>query len=106
MLREAIPLMTLLEELKEHGFPVDKTKASVQCKVFEDNSGAIKIATNHKWRPRNKHLNCRLHHFWSYIPHISISIQHIPTDKQPADILTKAVDQSTLSRHRSWLMGW
>ena len=29
-LRKAIPLMTLLEELKEHGFPVDKTKASVQ----------------------------------------------------------------------------
>ena len=104
-LREAIPLMTLLEELKEHGFPVDQTKASVQCKVFEDNSGAIEIATNHKWRRRTKHLNCRLHHFWSYVPH-SISIQHIPTDKQPADILTKAVDQSTLSHHRTWLMGW
>ena len=104
-LREAIPLMSLLEELKEHGFPVEQTKASVQCKVFEDNSGAIEIATNHKWRPRTKHLNCRLHHFWSYVPH-SISIQHIPTDKQPADMLTKAVDQSTLSRHRAWLMGW
>ena len=104
-LREAIPLMTLLEELKTHGFPVDQTKASVQCKVFEDNSGAIEIATNHKWRPRTKHLNCRLHHFWSHVPH-NISIQHIPTDKQPADILTKAVDQTTLSRHRSWLMGW
>ena len=99
--------MTLLEELKAHGFPVDQTKASVQCKVFEDNSGAIEIATptNHKWRPRTKHLICRLHHFWSYVPH-SISIQHIPTDKQPADILTKAVDHSTLSCHRSWLMGW
>ena len=104
-LREAIPLMTLLEELKTHGFPVDQTKASVQCKVFEDNSGAIEIATNHKWRPRTKHLNCRLHHFWSHVPH-NISIQHIPTDQQPADILMKAVDQTTLSRHRSWLMGW
>ena len=104
-LREAIPLMTLLEELKTHGFPVDQTKASVQCKVFEDNSGAIEIATNHKWRPRTKHLNCRLHHFWSHVPH-NISIQHISTDKQPADILTKAEDQTTLSRHHSWLMGW
>ena len=60
---------------------------------------------NHKWHLRTKHLNCRLHHFLSYVPH-SISIQHIPTDKQPADILTKAVDQSTLHQHRSWLMGW
>ena len=69
VLREAIPLMALLEELKEQGFPVDQTKASIQCKVFEDNSGAIEIATNHKWCPRTKHLNCRLHHFWSYILH-------------------------------------
>ena len=45
--REAIPLMTLLEEMKQQGFPVDKTKALLQCKVFEDNSGAIEIATNH-----------------------------------------------------------
>ena len=105
VLHEAIPLMTLLEELKEQGFPVDKRKASIQCKVFEDNSGAIEIATNHKWHPRTKHLNCRLHLFWSYVPH-SILIQHIPTDKQPADILTEAVDQSTLHWHRSWLMGW
>ena len=56
-LREAIPLMSLLDELKEHGFPVDQTKATIQCKVFEDNSGAIEIATNHKWRPQTKHLN-------------------------------------------------
>ena len=87
--------MSLLDKLKEHKFPGDQTKATVQCKVFEDNSGAIEIATNHKWRPWTKHLNCHLHHFWSYVPH-RISIQHIPTDKQPADILTKAVDQITL----------
>ena len=36
--------------------------------------------------------------FCPYVPH-RISIQHIPTNKQPVDILTKAVDQSTLHRH-------
>ena len=92
---KAIPLLSLLDELKEQGFPVDQTKATIQCKVFEDNSGAIEIETNHKWCPQTKHLNCRLHHFWSYVPH-RIAIQHIPMDKQPTDILTKAVDQSTL----------
>ena len=97
--------MALLEELKEQGYPVDQTKASIQCKVFKDNSGAIEIAMNHKWRRRTKHLNCCLDHFWSYILH-SISIQHIPTDKHPADILTKVVVQSTLHRHHASLMGW
>ena len=104
-LHEAIQLMTLLKDLKEQGFPVDQTKALIQCKVFEDNRVAIEMATNHKWRPRTKHLNCCLHHFWSYVPH-SISIQHIPTNRQPAYILTKVLDQSTLHMHCSWLMGW
>ena len=94
-LQEAILLMSLLDKLKERGFPVDQTKVTVQCKVFKDNSGAIEIATNHKWHLQTKHLNCHLHHFWSYVPH-HIYIQHIPMDKQPADILTKAVDQITL----------
>ena len=97
--------MSLLDKLKKREFPVDQTKATVQCKVFKDNSGAIEITTTHKWHPRTKHLNCCLHHFWCYVPH-RISIQHIPTDKQPADIITKAVDQITLQQHRSWLMGW
>ena len=97
-LREPIPLMSLLDELKERGFPVDQTKVTVQCKVFEDDSGAIEIATNHKWRPWTNHLNCPLHHFWSYVPH-RISVQRIPTGKQPTDILTKAVDQITLQLH-------
>ena len=66
---EAIPLMSLLDELKERGFQVHQTKATVQCKVFEDSSGAIEIAINHKWHPWTKYLNCRLHHFWSYVPH-------------------------------------
>ena len=97
-LREAILLMSLLDKLKEWRFPMDQTISTVQCKVFEDNSGAIKIATNHKWHPWTKQLNCHLHHFWSDIPH-RISVQHIPMDKQPADILTKTVDQITLQWH-------
>ena len=63
VLREAIPILSILDQLKDQGFPVDKTRATIQCKVFKDNSGAIEIATNHKWHPRTKHLNCRLHHF-------------------------------------------
>ena len=46
-LGEAILLLSLLDELQEQGFPVDKTKAMIQCKDIED-SGAIEIATNHK----------------------------------------------------------
>ena len=40
-LREVIPLMELLKEIKEKGFNVLAYKVKVHCRVFEDNSGAI-----------------------------------------------------------------
>ena len=59
-LREVIPLMELLKEMKEKVFDVLDHKVKVHCRVFEDNSGAIEMAVVHKWRPRTKHLakNC------------------------------------------------
>jgi hypothetical protein len=59
-LRDAIPIMELLKELKKKEFPVRSTIPNVHCKVFEDNSGALEMATVHKPRPRTKHLNVKL----------------------------------------------
>ena len=59
--------MRFLKEMKQHKLPVTGTTGKVHCRVFEDNSGALEIAKVHKYRPRTKHLNCRLHHFRSYI---------------------------------------
>jgi hypothetical protein len=42
-LRDAIPIMELLKELKEKKFPVRSTIPNVHCKVFEDNSGALEM---------------------------------------------------------------
>ena len=66
-LRDAIPLMSLLNEMKKKGIEVSTTAAKVKCKVFEDNTGALEIAKEKKYRPRTKHLNIRLHHFRSYV---------------------------------------
>ena len=62
-LRGAIPIMNLLQEMKNLGFPITTTQANVRCKVFEDNSGALEMASVSKYRPRTKHLNNKLHHF-------------------------------------------
>jgi len=62
-LREAIPIMDLLKEMKQKGISVNSEKAKAHIKVYEDNAGAIEIAREKKYRPRTKHLNCRLYHF-------------------------------------------
>ena len=76
------------------------------CKVYEDNSGALEMARTEKYRPRTKHLNIKLHHFRQHGESGKIQIQHIRTDKQPADILTKPLPQEVFERHRKTLMGW
>jgi hypothetical protein len=105
-LREAIPIMEILKEMKTRGFPVDTAQSTVHCRVFEDNSGAIEIARHKKFRPRTKHLNVKLHHFRDYVDRKEVSIDPINTMVQPADFLTKPLNQDLLERHRLEIMGW
>ena len=43
-LREAIPVMELLNEMKANGFKLHAATPEVHCKAFEDNSGALEMA--------------------------------------------------------------
>lgn len=105
-LREAIPIMGIINELTEHGFPMQKAQAKVHCRVFEDSTGAIEMARVHKVRPRTKHLCCKLHHFRDYVNRGEVTIHKIGTELQPADCLTKPLARDLMVRHRKFLMGW
>lgn len=105
-LRDAIPVMQTLQEMKDRGFPIGATHSNIYCQVFEDNSGAVEMATHHKYRPRTKHLNVKLHHFRDYVNRGEIRVHHIGTDHQPADLLTKSLNEELTNRHRRTIMGW
>jgi hypothetical protein len=60
---DVIPVMNLLEEMRERDFQVIYTKPHVYCKVFEDNSRALELARLPKLCPRTKHINVCYHHF-------------------------------------------
>jgi len=105
-LRESIPLMNLLNEMKELGFPIGDTNAKIHLKVFEDNSGALEMAKVHKYRPRTKHLCVKLHHFRDYVERGEIQIEKIDTLDQLADYLTKPVNEEILTKLRRIVMGW
>jgi len=51
------------------GIKLNNSKPKVSCKVFEDNSGALEMATTHKFQPQTKHINVKLHHFHDYVAH-------------------------------------
>jgi hypothetical protein len=54
-LRNVLPIMFLIQEIKAKGFQVICTKPYVYCKVFEDNSGALELARLLKLRPHTKY---------------------------------------------------
>lgn len=105
-LREIIPAMNLLKEMKRLGFDVPGCKPKIHCRVFEDNSGALEMASNDKYRPRTKHINCKFHHFRSYVEDGSITVLAISTLRQAADYLTKPLSHDDLVRHRKKVQGW
>ena len=104
--REVIPIMELAKEMQQHGFDIGTTQPKIHCKVFEDNSGALEIATVHKVRPRTKHMNVQYHHFRHHVNTGQMSIHPIDTDDQPADMLSKSVSLDKLVKHRLFIMGW
>ena len=98
--------MNLIHELQGQGFPLHKGTPKVVCRTFEDNMSCIEIATNHKTRPRTKHLSVRLHHFRSHIVNKTITIEHISTKEQLADMFTKPLALELFTKFRDRLMSW
>ena len=104
-LRDVIPLMQLLEELKKV-FPLHNPTPKVHCKVWEDNNGALSLAQNQKFSPRTKHIAIKYHHFREHVAKGTISIHAIDTKEQTADIFTKPLDENLFKYLRSKLCGW
>ena len=107
--REVLPIMELIQEMSEHGYGLINHVPKVHCRVFEDNSGAVELASsvkNPKMRPRTKHINTKYHHFRTKVMDGTLSIHPISTDDMLADILTKNCNEEILTRLRARVIGW
>ena len=105
-LREVLPMMTLVQELKDREFMDEFSPPRVHCKAFEDNSGCVEMATVHKLRPRTKHINVTYHHFREAVHNKSVTIHQVKTTEQLADIFTKPLAQNLFVKFRKLIMGW
>ena len=104
-LRDIIPISTLLNEISA-ALKLTIPQPEVLCTVFEDNNGAIAIATTPKMRPRTKHLAIKYLHFLEHVQKGTIAIKHIATDIQLADQLTHPLAATKFRQLRKLLMGW
>ena len=62
-LRDAIPIMELMDKLKDRGYELISTDPIVYCKAFKDSYGALEIVRLPKMRPFTKAINVIYHHF-------------------------------------------
>ena len=104
-MRDVLPLMELLEELRKKGFAEASAKPTVKCTAFEDNEGAINLAKTPKLRPRTKHINNKYHHFREQVQLGKVDVQHIATKQQLADLLTKPLPELQFIYLRDLIMG-
>ena len=104
-MRDVIPLMQLLTEISVI-LPIYNPDPKVKCKVFEDNESCIAMAKAQKFTPRTKHISIKYHHFRSYVDRGAVSIEHISTTEQIADIFTKPLTEQPFTYLRKKLCGW
>ena len=105
-LRDTIPIMQLLQELKDKGLCQANVTPVVHCKAFEDNSGALELSLVPKMRPRTKHINNVYHHFRKFVRDKLISVTKIGTEDQVADMFTKPLTLDLFVKHRKVLLGY
>ena len=98
-IREVMPLMGLLKEIKHQGFEVQIDPPSVHCKLFEDNSGDLELARLPKIRPRTKHINQSYHFFCEAAERNEVSTVSTPTENLLADMLTKPLPEEPFVQH-------
>ena len=68
-----------------------KTK---QCRVFNDNQGAIKICQDLASVRRTRHLELKFYNVQQLVEGEKISVHYLPTSQMIADILTKGLPKT------------
>ena len=72
--------------------------------ISEDNQGAVQLSQNPVSNSKSKHIDVR-HHFWrELVRQGDLSVSHVPSEYQHADILTKALAFHVFAIHRLFLM--
>ena len=110
-MRELLPLKRLVKTVAQIVTGDENVKIVTKSDVFEDNNGALTVATLPKITPQSKFFAVKLHFFREHVktesnPQGEIHIQKIESVNQLADIMTKGLVEAKFVPLRDRLMGW
>ena len=110
-LRTLIPIRALLKDTLEF-FDIKSKSPMLFSKVWEDNNGALSLATTQKPTTHTKYFDVKLHFFWSYVyneecnPDGWLHLDKCSTDLMNADYLTKGLGRQKFEENRRRTQGW
>ena len=90
-------LLWMKQILKEYNIKQDVMT------LYCDNLSAINISKNHVQHSRTKHIDIRHHFIRDLVEDKVVTLEHVATEKQLADIFTKDLDASQFEKLRSAL---
>ena len=110
-MRDMLPLKRLVQSVAEVVTGDKNVQVTCHSDVFEDNNGALTVATCPRITPQSKFFAVKLHFFKEHVktlehPDRPVHIHKIATDKQLADIMTKGLVEAKFQPLRDRLMGW
>jgi len=105
-LRDLLPIKNLIGEVMEN-FSVDKKiKFISKSTVYEDNNGAIRVATCPRLTPTSKFIAVKYHWFRQHVENKDIEIEKVDTKLQKADVFTKSLTGQSFVDSRKLVCGW
>ena len=92
--KEAVWLRGLLNQLN----PSDQATKTVV--IYCDNQGAMALAKNPQFHARTKHIDIQHHYVREQVTAGNVALEYVPTERQVADGLTKALCKDKFDRFR------
>ena len=96
--KEALFVNSMLQFLR-------RSRKPRKTDVLEDNEGAIALSENPLRSSGSKHIDARHHFLRNLTEEGMIEVTHVPSEKQHADILTKALPRDLFEVYRDFALG-
>ena len=104
--KDILPLQHLVKEVGQ-SLGIEHSNTETMTTIWEDNEACLKLANTELPYMTNcsKHIAIKYHWFREKLGERCISVRHVITDLQKADIFTKGLTRAEFIKKRVLLMG-
>ena len=104
-MQDLIPLRTLVDEVKTL-IGASTLLCRMYSKVFEDNNGALILASMPRMTPHSKHIAVKYHFFKEHVQTGWLQLVEVESANQMADCLTKGLEKTMFEHTQKMLCRW